>query len=119
MSTAAITNDTSTMIDEATFLRISAEYKLARILEREKKIFFKAAHRLYAYGLPVEDFSAIVNKLADIGFCEVHEGYRGGKYITLVEHASNLQRELSKPAIVRAADESPALSDCLNNAPTE
>jgi hypothetical protein len=116
MSTVAtgLTNETQTahdnlstvknLIDDGTFLKITAEYKLCKVLEREKNIYLKMAHRRVAYGLTVAEFEAVIAKLVSYGFCSTKDGDRGGVVISLVEHSSNLAREVSKPPVLRIDD---------------
>ena len=114
----AITNDTQATktrkpIDDSTFLKISAEYKLCKMLEREKTGWMRVFHRRAGMGLSIAEFDSIARELADVGFCSIKEGERGAEVITLTEHSSPLVDEVCKPPLLTVVDNNPALSDFL------
>lgn len=95
------------LIDDGTFLKIAAEYKLCKLLEREKEGYLRVLHRRVGAGLSVAEFGAIVKKLTSLGFCSFDEGKRGAEMLTLNEHSTNLAREVCKPVSYRVFDDDP------------
>jgi hypothetical protein len=108
------------LVDENTYLKITAEYKLCKLIQREKSGYVRALHRRVGIGLSNSEFDSIVTKLVGLGFCSITQGKHSGEFLTLVEHKSNLAREVCKPDVLRVVENSVTLpDDCLNNTATE
>lgn len=96
MSTVAtdISTQPTQLIDESTYLKVVAEYRLCKLLQREKKVYLTNAHRRVAYGLTNDDFDSIIAKLVSMNFCTRSTTEKHSGVLTLVESPSALVRAM-------------------------